>query len=48
MLYEVSTLCCGQSNIDGLNKTSVIFQVMAQYLLREFVCLQPSLLSNLG
>src|SRR6266567_4010594 len=43
VLNEVPTIGRCHSEIDRLDKTSVIFEVMAQDLLGEFVCLQASL-----
>ena len=47
VIYEVSTLGRSQSKIDRLDEALVIFQVVAQDLLREFVRFQAFLGSDL-
>jgi hypothetical protein len=48
VLNKIAAVCGCQAKIHRLNKAAIVLEVAAQYLLCQFVGLQPPLLRDLG
>lgn len=48
MLHKLSAFGCRQTKVDRFDEVLIVFEVTAQYLLREFIGFQSSLCGDLG